>query len=268
MRVLFHVTMPPSPMAACDAVIQEIEAIRAGVPGEICHLYPARKPGTRFPRRLWGLQHLPQIIRAERHIDLHHVFNPDPYSFEVLRYLRRPILYTAAAGVREPHRHAALRLAGQVRLLAVPATADRERLRAWGIGNAVVVKPGIDTSRFTHAPAPTGASPVLLMGSAPWTEAQFRTKGVDVLLELARQRTDLHLIFLWRGVLENQMRRHVAAAGLQGRVEVVAEQVDVNRVMARVHASVDWLPMKRWSSRTRIRCSNRWPPASPCWSAV
>ena len=238
MRVLFHVTMPPSPMAACDAVIQEIEAIRAGVPGDICHLYPAHRPGTRFPRRLWGLQHLPQIKREERHIDLHHVFNPDPYAFEVLRTLRRPILYTAVAGVRGAHQNAALRLAGRVHTLVVPAATDLERLRAWRIDNAVVVKPGIDTSRFSYAPVPKGTSPTLLMGSAPWTEEQFRTKGVDVLLELARQRHDLHLIFLWRGVLEDQMRRRVAAASLQDRVEVLTEQVDVNRVLARVHASV------------------------------
>jgi hypothetical protein len=46
-----------------------------------------------------------------------------------------------------------------------------------------------------------------MVGSAPWTKGQFRTKGVEALLEAARQNPRLHLIFLWREVLAEEMER-------------------------------------------------------------
>ncbi|MCL5994594.1 MAG: glycosyltransferase [Chloroflexi bacterium] len=238
MRVLFHVTMPPSPMAACDAVIQEIEAIRSQIPGEIFHLYPAQVPGTRFPRRFWGLQHLLWLRLAERSVTLHHVFNPDCYLFHVLKFLRRPIIYTAVTGVRGENPAMAQALARKVQMLAVPMQTDLEQLRRWRITNAMVIPAGIDVTDFESLPLPPGTPPTLLIGSAPWTEEQFRTKGVDVLLEVAKRLPNLHLIFLWRGVLEAEMYRRVAASGVRDRIEVINTQVDVNRVLARVHASI------------------------------
>ncbi len=78
----------------------------------------------------------------------------------------------------------------------------------------------------------------LLVGSAPWTEAQFAGKGVDALLEAARQNANLHLVFLWRGVLYNEMNQRVQQLGLEGRVTVINKFVDVNAILATVHAAV------------------------------
>ena len=238
MRVLFHVTTPPSPCAARDAVLQDVDAIRALVAGDVMHLYPTRQPGTRIPRRLWGLQHALRLMSQDRRVDAHHVFNPDLYSFEVLRLLRKPIIYSVVAGVRPQHRAQAERLQQRARMIIVPAADDEARLRSWGIMNVAVAPPGIQVERFTCTPVEPHAEPTLLMGSAPWSEAQFHSKGVDALLEVARQRPQLRLIFLWRGVLEESMRRRIRDAGLQERVTVLTQQVDVNRVLAGAHASV------------------------------
>jgi glycosyltransferase involved in cell wall biosynthesis len=78
----------------------------------------------------------------------------------------------------------------------------------------------------------------LLAGSAPWTRAQFRSKGVEALLAAAKARPDLRLVFLWRGLLFEEMRVQVAQLRLQDRVEVINRRVDVNEVLARVHAAV------------------------------
>jgi glycosyltransferase involved in cell wall biosynthesis len=225
-------------MSACDAVVQEVEALRERFGGEISHLYPGRTPGTRLPRRWWGLQRLAYLRRAERKIGCHHIFNPDPYPFALLRFLRRPVVYTVVAGVRSADHAATGRLARQVTTLVVSTMADLKRLQGWGIRNVVSVCPGIDVSRFSYTALPADIAPTLLMGSAPWTREQFRTKGVDALLELAQQIPHLHLVLLWRGVLVDEIVRRVRAAGLERRVEVLTEQVDVNKILGRVHAAV------------------------------
>ena len=225
-------------MAACDAVIQEIESIRALAPGDVCHLYPTRTPGTHFPRRLWGMQQLRRILRADREVDLHHVFNPDPFAFLVLHFVRKPIIYTAVTGLAPSQRATTQELAKYTKRIIVSSSQDLSKLQEWGVRGAAMVRPGIDTSHFSVTYPSPSAPPTLLMGSAPWSEAQFRSKGVLALLELAQARPELRLIFLWRGVLEAQMRRRVAAAGLGDRVEIINQQVDVNQVLARVHAGV------------------------------
>lgn len=238
LRVLYHLTVPPSPMAACDAVVQEVEALRQHVKGPRIHLYPGSAPGTRFPRRWWGMQHLLRLWRMEREIDLHHIFNPDPFPFAILRFLRRPVVYTAVTGIGNTPLATIKRLAQQVHTLAVPDTAARQRLVSQGIANVHVAGTGIDTGRFTYQAPPPAAPFTLMMGSAPWTREQFRSKGIEALLEAAQQRSDLRLVFLWRGVLVDEMRRRVQTAALQDRVQIHNEIVDVNNVLAQVHASV------------------------------
>ncbi len=239
MRVLYHLTVPPSPLADLDAVVQEVETLRALSKdgGQVIHLYPGRTPGTRFPRRWWGLQHMPYLRRAEQGFDLHHIFNPDPFPFDILRFLRRPIVYTATAGSRGADRTTIQRLAQRVHALVVPTEAERAELSQWNISNVVAIRPGIDIARFSHTPPPTTPF-TLLMGSAPWTIEQFESKGVEALLEAARARQDLRLIFLWRGLHVGKMERRVAQRGLGERVTIINRQVDVNEVLAQVHAAI------------------------------
>jgi len=77
------------------------------------------------------------------------------------------------------------------------------------------------------------------MASAPWTRAQFESKGVDALLEAARRMPDLRLTFLWRGILLKDMLRRVRRSGFEDRVSVINEYVDINSVLAGVHATVN-----------------------------
>jgi glycosyltransferase involved in cell wall biosynthesis len=239
LKPLYHLTIPDSPRATSDAVVQEVNALRARhSSAPVIHLYPGRRPGTRFPRRWWGLQKWPRIRRWEREIDLHHIFNPDPYPFALLPLLRRPVLYTAVAGIGGAPRQQVARLAAQVHTLVLPTASDREQAADWGIRNVRMLGPIFDPHRFQFQTPPAAPPFVLLMASAPWTESQFQSKGVDALLAAARQDPDLHLIFLWRGVLLAEMQARVARAGLQRQVHVIDTQVDVNEVLAGVHATV------------------------------
>jgi glycosyltransferase involved in cell wall biosynthesis len=93
-------------------------------------------------------------------------------------------------------------------------------------------------TRFSFKPAPDGDELLLLAGSAPWTEEQFHTKGVDALLDVAQRMPLLKLVLLWRGWLLEELRRRIADRGLADRVEVLTERVDVNEILGRVHAAV------------------------------
>jgi len=237
-RILYHVTIPRSPMAECEAVTQDVRLLQQVAPGELFHLYPTQTPGTRIPRLIWGLPQLQRLRRMERWARLHHIFNPDPFPFAVLRLLRRPVVYTVVGGIREDQREMACRLAGLARRILVSSPEDEQRLRGWGIEQAQFIPPAIDSSRFSHTPLPPGAPFTLLAGSAPWTTEQFVSKGVDALLEAAQRRADLRLIFLWRGVVYEEMMQRVRARGLDDRVRVLNEQVDVNAALANASAAI------------------------------
>ncbi|MBP8110630.1 MAG: glycosyltransferase [Caldilineaceae bacterium] len=234
MRVLYHVTTPPPALPGTEAVLQEIQHLLGRVEGEVVYLNPSPTPRTRVPRPFYGLHRLPAIRRREAAIDLHHIFNPDLFVFPVLRFLRKPVIYSVVSGLggRVPRG-----LGGLSRVL-VPSRGDVARLAERGYGGGRAILPGIDLAGFTPAAPPPISPFVILAGSAPWTAEQFRTKGVDALLAVAVSMPDLQLIFLWRGVGEAEMRARVAALGLDERVEIIGHRVDVNTVLARSHAAI------------------------------
>jgi glycosyltransferase involved in cell wall biosynthesis len=100
-----------------------------------------------------------------------------------------------------------------------------------------LILPGIDTARFSYT-APSSNDFVLLVGSAPWIPQQFKQKGIDALLEAASQMTSLRLILLWRGLLFNELEKRIKKFKMNDRVEIINEKTDVNKVLARAHASV------------------------------
>jgi len=221
-----------------DAVVQEAQHLQAQFGGELIYLNPSRRPGSLYPERLYGIHRLFYLHRQEAGVRLHHVYNSHPFFFPYLRWLRRPIVYSVTAGSRLPLRYSHLKGLERLSAVVVSSGRDRETLQSWGLRNVHVIRPGIDTARFRPAPLPAGPGFTLLVGSAPWTEAQFRSKGVEALLAAAEARPDLRLVCLWRDLLFETMQAQVAERGLQGQVEVINRRVDVNEVLTRAHAAV------------------------------
>ncbi len=236
MNILYHLTVPPPAMPECDAVVQEIGALRGHFGGRLVYLNPNRAFPLCLPRVVFGLHKLRQLRALESDTQIHHLFNPDPFPFPVLRVLRRPIVYSLTGGVRD--RRPSVAFFASFAAVTVADGRSLKRLRAWGLDNAVLVRPGIDTTRFTCSPLPLRSEIRLMVGSAPWTKRQFRSKGIEALLAAARQVDHLRLVFLWRGVLAEEMERRVRRLGLEGRVKVLNRRVDVNEVLAGVHAGV------------------------------
>jgi len=236
MNILYHLTIPLPEMSGCDAVVQEVEALRGHFGGDVVYLNPNRHLPLRLPRVVFGIHKLNQLRDREADLDVHHLFNPDPFPFPVLRALRRPIIYSLTGGVRNEQ----LNVAFCASFAAVTVTDARslERLRSWGLDNSVLVRPGIDTTKFTCSPLPLRSGIKLMVGSAPWTLAQFRQKGIEALLAAAQRSPQLRLVFLWRGVLADEVKHRVRRMNLEERVEILNKKVNVNEVLAGVHASI------------------------------
>jgi glycosyltransferase involved in cell wall biosynthesis len=238
-KLLYHLTIPPPKMAGTEAVTQEIDALHREFGRGLIYLGPPDHPIFRLPRLLYGFHHLWKIRRMEEEITLHHIYNPDPYPFPVLKWLRKPIIYTLVSGLAAEGAISCSFFRQTIHTVVVSNERNLVQLKSAGLHNVHLIPPGIDTTRFTYTSPPSLKDGlILLAGSAPWTVGQFRLKGIDLLLEAARRRPDLRLVFLWRGVLWKEMARRVQQSGVAPRVEVLNYRVDVNRILSRVHAGV------------------------------
>ncbi len=236
MKILYHLTVLPPKIPQAEALSQEISALQKHFGGELNYLNPNQRSPIPIPRLLFGFQQLTQLRSIEGQFSLHHFYNPDPFPFPILRFLRRPVIYTITSGVGKKRPNAAY--FSKLNAVAVADERSLKRLRQWGVENTFLVKPGIDTTQFTHTPLPLKSKIRLLAGSAPWTKAQFESKGVTALLQAAKQEPRLRLIFLWRGVLADEMKRRVQALNLGKQVTVINKLVDVNTALASVHAAI------------------------------
>ena len=242
MSVLYHLTSPPPVLPGTDAVVQEAQALQARFGGEMVFLLPSSRSPTSFPRPFYGLHRLRTIKRLERGVALHHLYNSELYLFPVLRLFRKAVVYTVVSGFDATPLPPVGRLE-RLHKIVVQSERDLATLEERGLRNACVIRPGIDVSRFRHTPLSGGGDFTVLAGSAPWTREQFRSKGVDALLQVAKQVPSLRLIFLWRGLLLHELEERVEALGLTERVEILNERVEVSSVLARAHAAIvlaDW----------------------------
>jgi len=235
-KILYHVTFLPPQRPECVAEIQEIQSLCRRLGGEIIYLNPNSRARVYWPRFFFGFHKLSELRRREANLDLHHLYNPDPFAFPILRLLKRPVVYTISGGVgaKRPN----IGFFDALSAVIVPDRRSAERLKAWGMRNVFQVRAGIETSRLTYSSLPLKSEIHLMAGSAPWTRAQFHTKGVEALLKAASLNPRLRLVFLWRGVLTDEIKNLVRQLGLGAQVQVLDRQVDVNQVLADVHASV------------------------------
>ncbi|MGB9870915.1 MAG: glycosyltransferase [Anaerolineae bacterium] len=235
MSILYHLTIPPPLHPECEAISQEVSVLLHRFGGHLVYVNPNKRGLPYIPRLLFGFHLLHELRRLESTVRLHHFYNPDPFPFPYLLLLRRPVVYSLTGGVT-----LRTNLAFLARMAAVTVMDEESlaRLQTWGLRNVFLAQPGIDTARFTCHPLPLKSEIRLLVGSAPWTKSQFRTKGIIALLEAARQEPHLHLVFLWRGVLVEEMTQMVKAMGVENQVVILNEVMDVNRVLAEVHASI------------------------------
>lgn len=238
MRILYLLTSPPPAIPGTDAVFQDVAALQARFGGHVLNLFPLHRPTVWYPKWFYGLHLLSRVRGLRATHDLCHVFYPFLYPFPFLRQLGLPVVYSVVAGLESRIRAPVLPDHAVIRRIIVSNERDDAILKSWGVSCHRLIQPGIDISRFRPTPFPSPQPFTLLVGSAPWTLAQFRTKGIDALLETVSRMPDLKLLFLWRGLLLDPLVQRIARQGVGDRCEIVNERVDVAAVLARCHATV------------------------------
>lgn len=237
MSIIYLLPMLPPKSAKAEAIAQEIALLQGNFGGEVVHVNPnLHLPRTLIPRLGFGWHMLPRLHRLARDADLFHFFNPDPFPYPFLLALPKPVVYTVSAGMaRKPNLPYLRRMA----MVTVPDARTLTQLHGWGLTKVAWQRPGIATQRFSHTPLPLtqDKSLRLLIASAPWSLAQFSSKGFDALFAATQRTPNLHLTLLWRGLLVEEARARIAALGIGDQVTVIDETVDVNAALARVHAA-------------------------------
>ncbi len=238
MRVAFHLTIPPPARPGLDAVVQEAQWLARRFDGGLHYLYPFRRFSRLVPKALCGLRQRRLLESLDGEVDVHHLFSGDLIDYPALRRLEKPVVYALTTGLGPDRLPRWRSLPGWIARLVTAGEETRDVLTRRGLRRVEHMAPAIDVERFSHAPLPFGRELVLLAGSAPWDRRQFRSKGFEALLAVAELLPNLRLVLLWRGVLTGEIKRRVRRHRLDDRVEIIDQQVDVDRVLARVHAAV------------------------------
>ncbi len=242
MKIAYHFTIPRPPLPELDAAIQDALKLQTYFSGELNYLYPAKRATSLVPRWLCGIHQMAELRTLDQQVDLHHVYSNELYPYPILSRFRKPIVYTLVTSLREGRSPWLYRLWASLNpvshtIFVTSNERDQQILQRWGILKVSVVPPGIDLSKFSYTPAPDEKF-VLLVGSAPWSLAQFKSKGLELLLDAVQAVPDLYLILLWRGTLFEEIQQRLKERNLTDRVEIINRPIEVNQILARVHASV------------------------------
>lgn len=232
---LYLTTTAAPPLEGTDAVFQDIQRLQSRFGGAHINLFPFATPSRFVPQWCLGWTQLSTLREAAESASLLHVFSPTLRPLPVLTRLDRPIIYSVTAAVPTRPRVKWFNKHG-VHIIANNAR-DHQRLVDAGAQYIVQILPGIYTQHLTAADPMPQPPFRLLIGSAPWTRGQFRSKGIDALIALAANTPDLHLIFLWRQLHTAHLREQIRRAGIEDRTTIIDQKVDVNDWLARCHAT-------------------------------
>jgi glycosyltransferase involved in cell wall biosynthesis len=189
--------------------------------------------------RTFGIHHRgfnffrPFIPLLESRFDVSHIYTSlaDWHFLQVLG--NRPIVLTATESAARPNPRIVDRVAHVV--------AESEQLqadaRAAGMpaDRVSVIYPGVDLVNF-HSTPPPALPWKCLFASSPEGEREIPTKGVDLLLELARAMPELRITVLWRpfGRQSDKALNTVRAERLSN-LEIVAGRVQNIQDVYRSH---------------------------------
>lgn len=237
MKIAYHLTVPRPPHPELDAAVQDVMKLLGSVDGVINYLYPGKEVKRWLPRVLSGLHQILYLLRLDSRVDVHHIFSNGLYPYPILLLLRKPIVCTSVIGVGSISFGTGIFLKRLFKKVIVSAPSDVATLDSLGFESEFLY-PGIELDRFSLNKVASQKEFTLLVGSAPWTEDQFSSKGVDLVLQACGQLPWLRLVFLWRGKLLSEMHEKVEKYGVADRVHIIAEQVNVDTVLKDVHAAL------------------------------
>jgi glycosyltransferase involved in cell wall biosynthesis len=228
-----------------EAISKEVAWLRKALAptGPVVAFTPQRSglsPSERVIRinfRRWHALRLAAVI-VEPACALSHVFGGIGTSDHFLHLLgRRPILFTVViAGNASP-----LHMYDHVARFVAESRGLAAALRSAGVDSSRIetIYPGLNINAFT----PPGDQPPkpfkVLFASSPADPSEIDSRGIGLLIEVARARPDVEVIVLWRQWGDVQTAMNIIAARnppANFRVEQ-RDAADMSRIYREVHAT-------------------------------
>lgn len=225
-------------MPGTDAIFQDSEMLRSRFGGKELILYPFLYPSSYLPRFFYGWHKLLILNRLQKEVSINHVFSPGLYDFPVLRLLKKPVVYSITATLRDQDLGSKMEKFFLLDQIIVNNERDWQKLKDKGFENTALVPPMVNLSGLKPHCLPLENHFNLLMASAPWERDQFDSKGVNLLLKTIKANPRLRLILLWRGRLFKELIARIKNEQVESQVEVIDRKVNIRDMMARVHATV------------------------------
>jgi glycosyltransferase involved in cell wall biosynthesis len=130
----------------------------------------------------------------------------------------------------------------KVQTIVVESARDRQRLVAHGFDpeKVVVIYPGSDLSLFNDKVPPPDGPFKILFASSPFSSEYMVPRGVRLLLEVAKIKTDVEFILLWRkrGDTLSTLRQWISDMALTNVTVIHEDIADINRIFCECHATI------------------------------
>ena len=231
MKILYLTNAPIPQNRETDAHFQELDLLVERFDGTIISAFPLSRPNSLFPRTLYGMHNRRAIRLAAKEADVIHVFSPVLYPYSYINRLgNKPIIYSTLTPV------SAIKKIDRVHRYVVYDRPSADKLISADFKNVSFSPPFVDFEKVDLNPPSTGFT--LMMASAPWEKSQFRSKGVLLLLELLGKIPELHIIFIWRDILFDEMHKLVQFSAYADRISLVNGRVDILPYLEKSHAVV------------------------------
>lgn len=237
MKIACHFAIPEPPLPELDAAVQDGMKLVEKLGGEVNYFYPSSNVQKIMPRFFCGFHQLAYLRKLDQKVDFHQIFSNGIYPYPVINFFVKPVVFTSIINVRDTMSLMSRLLLKRVRRFVVITENDKVKMKKVGL-DCDVILPGIELEHFSVKPFQGKNKFIILVGSAPWNEEQFASKGIDTLLQVAKMLPWLHLVFLWRGKMLEEMFERVRQYGVSKRVTLIPHKVDVNEMMGTVHAAI------------------------------
>jgi len=231
-------TAPKPILQGTDALYNEIELLRTNFKGHVHSLFPFKKPISSFPAFLFGLHNYNKIKKSASKSSINHIFAPSLVYLPILNRLPKPIIYSIVTSISKQSKLLPKLFIRKLNKLVVSNERDATYLRSKKYKNVTVIKTGIDISPFDKHQLSLNGTFNLLMASAPWENKQLDSKGVLLLLSTLKQTSNLHITFLWRNVLEKEMKTLIKEYGVGNKVTLINQKTDVPSLLKTTHATI------------------------------
>ena len=231
MKILYLTNVPVPEDRTTDAHFQELDLLVEQFGGEVISTFPLQRPSSLLPRSLYGVQNKRELKKASQEADIIHIFSPVLYPYRYIRRLdKKPIIYSSLTPVSN------FKPIKKVDKYIVYDEKSYKKIQSIGTIDVGISPPFVD---FQKNILPVPDEPfTLLMASAPWEKSQFKTKGIHLILEALNRIPDLHVVFIWRHILFEEMRDIVQESPNRDRIKLINRHVDIAAELSNVHAVI------------------------------